>query len=106
MPRKLKIWNGRGWGGQSRYDKDGNHIYDTTGRIWCDHAYVCAHSRAEAVRIINEAIGYWSMSERELKVYWSEGCWGDTMDGITPELGVWTQQSFHHKPQRIYPKEK
>jgi len=103
MTKKLKIWNGRGWGGH-RYDDKENPLYDLTGRVWCDHAYVCAHSRAEAVRIINEAVGYDIVNDNELKVYWSEGCWGKAMEGITPELGVWTQASSNHEPIRIYPK--
>lgn len=101
MAKKLKIWNGRGWGGY-RYDKDGNKMYDPTGIKHCDHAYVCAHSQAEAVRIINEARGGWGMTVSELRNYWSD-CWGNSMEGIEPELGVWTTQKYNDKPKRIYP---
>jgi len=85
--KKLKIWNGRGWGTQ-KYDKDGNFVSDPIGIKSCDHAYVCAYSRAHAVRLINQVVGWQCVSDNELKNYWSEGCWGNTMEGITPEIGV------------------
>lgn len=98
--KTLKIWNGRGWGGR-RYDKDGHYIPDPTGKVYCDHAYVCAYSRAHAVRLINQARDCDMCSDSELKNYWSEWCWGDQMDGITQEIGVWTTQGFNDKPKRI-----
>ena len=92
--KKLKIYNGRGWGGR-RYDKDGKFIPDPTGIKYCDHAYVCAYSRAHVVRLINQARGLSDQTTvNELKVYWSEGHWGDAMKGIEPEIGVWTQQNW------------
>jgi len=106
--KKLKIWNGRGWG-HRRYDKKGNYIPDPTGREYCEHAYVCAKSRAHAVRILNEAIGHDMMTDSELKVYWSN-CWGDSMKGVcdenNPEIGVWTTHNYYDPPKRIYPIEK
>ena len=99
--KKLKIWNGRGWGGRL-YDDKGNFVPDPTGVSRCEHAYVCAYSRAHAVRLINEASGQNAVNDNELKVYWSEGCWGKAMDGITPEIGVWTtQEIWSEKPKRI-----
>lgn len=102
--KKLKIWNGRGWSG-GRYDKYGHHIPDPTGKEYCDHVYVCAKSRAHAVRIINEAAGCRVVNDHELKVYWNENCWGTPMEGIcdeeNPEIGVWTQQGYNDKPKRI-----
>jgi len=102
MAKTLKIWNGRGWGRQ-KYDTNGRHIYDPTGREYCDHAYVCAHSTAEAIRILNEAAGYRVASSHELNTHWTKGCWGNSMEGITPEVGVWTLQHYGDKPKRIYP---
>ena len=49
--KKLKIWNGRGWG-HRKYGKDNRIIPDPIGIKYCDHAYVCAYSRAHAVRLI------------------------------------------------------
>ena len=104
--KDLKIWNGRGWG-HRKYDKDGHFIPDPEGIKNCDYAYVCAKSRAHAVRIINEAVGYDAVSDSELKVYWSADCWGDHMKGVCdeehPEIGVWTSQGYNYTPKRIYP---
>ena len=103
MPRKLKLWNGRGWG-RAHYDDDGNKIPQSY-KYWCDHVYVCAHSVAEAIRIVNEAVGWDVITRNEVNVYWSHGCWGNTMDGIEPELGVWGTQGPNQAPVRLYPKE-
>lgn len=100
--KKLKIWNGRGWG-TTRYDTNGQRMFDPTGRIWCDHIYVCAHSIAEAVKIVNEAAGYTAVSPHEVNVYWNKNCWGNPMRDITPEVGVWTQQHHCDKPKRVWP---
>jgi len=97
--KQLKIWNGKGWGGR-RYDKDGNYTPDPTGKEYCDHAYVCANSRAHAVRLLQQA-GHRFASDSELKNYWS-ACWGDPMKDIKPEIGVWTSQDWcGDKPKRI-----
>ena len=98
--KTLKVWNGRGWGNQRR-DKDGKIIPDPTGKEYCDHAYVCANSRSHAVRMINEVVGHGAVSDSELKVYWHEGCWGNAMEGIEKEIGIWTIQEHGDKPQRI-----
>ena len=100
MKNELKIWNGRGWGSR-RYDKDRKYIPDPTGKNYCDCFYVCAKSRTHAIRLINEAIGYNYMSQSEAKNYWHEGCWGNAMEGIEKEVGVWTQQDYGDKPKRI-----
>lgn len=68
--RPLKLWNGC--------------IYPYRGET----GYVAAYSRADAVRVINEALGHKAVSDHELKTYWHEGCWGDAMEGITPERGL------------------
>jgi len=107
--KKLKIWNGRGWGHKTydMYDNKGRIIPDPTGKKYCDHVYVCAKSRAHAIRIINEAVGYKVVNDRELKIYWSEGCWGNSMDNVCHkdnlEIGVWTTQGYNYTPKRIYP---
>ena len=103
MSKQLKLFNGKGWG-HRQYDSKGNQIYDETGIKFCDHAYICAHSVAEAVRIVNEATGKKIMSMYEINVYWNKECWGNSMDGIEPEVGVWTQQFYNDKPKRIWPK--
>jgi hypothetical protein len=93
--RSLKIWNGRG------VDRN-------------THLYVAAYSRADAARILTETfrrgasefisrleIGRW---QRELSVYFAEGCWGNSMDDITPERGVWQTTGYGRENRvRLYP---
>jgi len=104
MAKTLKIWNGRGWG-RPRYDyENDNQRLPTPIEEYCDHAFICAHSKAEAVRIFNEVSrGY--ITVNEVNNYWSANCWGNPMKGIEPELGVWGIQNYGDKPVRLYPKE-
>ena len=88
MSRQLKLWNGRGgllrkhdhcaWNGK-RSNQDG-------------HAYICAYSRADAVRLIEQWLGYKPRgADAELRDYFSEGRWGENMKHVTPERGLWIQ---------------
>jgi len=83
MPKKLKVWNGR-------------LVYF---KKW-KHGYVCAHSQKHAVELLQQT-GYKCMSMSEIRNYWSD-CWGNSMDGITPEVGVWVvTDSPNEKPTRL-----
>lgn len=90
---ELKIWNGRGWGMRNTPE-------------YVEHCYVAAHSRADAVRLINELDPRAMMTDREIKEYFAEGCWGNVMDGITPERGVWVTRTgkSDEVPERLFPK--
>lgn len=67
--KPLRLWNGR-W-------EDGKT------------AFVAAYSRADAGRLLCQAAGKDLRGiDNELKDYFNQ-CWGDTMNGITPERGVW-----------------
>ena len=93
MSKELKIWNGRGW--NMRRPVDGKGV---------EHVYVAAYSRADAVRLINQAAGYSAVNDAEIKNYFSDGCWGNPMDGITPERGVWVtrrESRRREKPERL-----
>ncbi len=88
MLKQLKIWNGRG-------ARIKNKEYHTL--------YICAYSRSDAARLIIEAqgdvfdksqFGWWT---REIRDYFTEGCWGNTMNGIVPERGVWATKTFTDK---------
>jgi hypothetical protein len=79
-PKQLMIANGRGDYGRNRTKRFPNGF---KGHMW-----VAAYSKADAVRVLREA-GYETMTLREFNIYWSKGCWGTPMDGITPERGVW-----------------
>ena len=83
--KTLKTWNGQDW--QSK----GGHLY------------VAAYSLADAVRLVNEAYRKISGCEDRLDInnnpsigfartMWSPNCWGNAMNGITPERGVWHQK--------------
>ncbi len=85
--RKLKLFNGR-WGRG-------------------EHAYVAAYSQADCIAIMREVAGG-GFFATELRVYWSHGCWGTSMDGITPERGMWVQNDRYghgdRTPRRVFPK--
>lgn len=73
--KRLKLWNGR----MSPPYK---------------HGYVAAYSRADAIRVIAESLGYSSRGMvSELRDYWSEGNWGNSMIGIVPERGLWASHT-------------
>lgn len=82
--RELKVWNGRGLMIEGCFK----------------HISVCAYSRADAVRIINEAAGWRAVNDREIKEYYSQ-CWGNTMINIPRERGVWLSEE--KPPRRIWP---
>lgn len=71
---QLKLWNGRA------IDVLGNTRQSM-------HIYVAAHSIADLQRLCKE-LGLNVPSRHEIKTYWSN-CWGNPMDGITAERGVW-----------------
>lgn len=88
---KLKLFNGRAHGKWLR-----GH-----------HAYIAAHSKTDAARLMTEVFQFRSESSalRELNVYWHAGHWGTNMQGVTPERGVWVinEREIPRTPQRIYP---
>lgn len=74
MSKKLILFNGRGHG--SKY-----------GRGY--HFYIAAYSYADASRLLTQATGINTNWYRELKDYYCKDCWGNYMDGIIPERGLW-----------------
>ena len=74
--KKLKLFNGSDW------EHRGGHLF------------IAAHSLADAVRLANEARAKATgisggISVSYAREYWSKGCWGKTMNDVTPERGVW-----------------
>jgi hypothetical protein len=56
-----------------------------------DHAYICATTKTEAVRLGKEAFGEKNFSLRELNTYWAK-CWGTSAKaviGVPTEPGVY-----------------
>lgn len=89
--KTLRIWNGRGHG---KWTRGGSF-------------YIGAYSRRQAARLLCKACGhpeddFWiGRYSREMKGYYAEGCWGNAMEGIAPELGLWATKSYNEKPVRI-----
>lgn len=91
---KLKLFNGRGFGG--------------TG-----HIYICATSRQHAARLYCQAsqivFNYKhtiskrqiSQTAREIRDYFSPDCWGNAMEGIAAEVGLWYAKTDRDKPTKI-----
>ena len=63
--------------------------------------FVAAYSRADVRRVIAEYTGS-PTSDKELREYWSE-CWGNSMDGIPCERGLWLQFRHGEQPIRVTP---
>jgi hypothetical protein len=93
--KKIKLFNGSGWGHQG------------------GHLYVGAHSVRDAAILIAEArikIGNSKeiVEDREVRqniswinVYYSKNAWGISMKDITPERGVWWSKDRNEKPVRV-----
>lgn len=90
--KKLKLFNGR--------DLDGEGLL-----------YVAAYSQKDAIDLLNQAYRNGRKLEdrldvhpytlREIQIYWNKGHWGNTMDGITPERGVWRDGKWGKTPKRL-----
>ena len=89
-PREIKIWNGGGVGRQ-------------------EYLFIGAYSKSDACRMLTELYPYMNINQWRYKmdVYFSDGCWGNAMNGIIPERGIWLVQNEYTveqtKPERIYP---
>lgn len=82
--KTLKIWNGRGYCAHNPRDPLWQGIRHNADQ----HAYIAAYSREDARRVIEEYCGR-KPSLTEIRDYFNEGCWGSSMDGVTPERGLW-----------------
>lgn len=91
--KSLKIWNGGGCCCRKYDDPRWTNLRDV-------HAYVCAHSRADARRVIQEYCGNLP-SDSEIEIYWSAGCWGNSMNGITPKRGLWLEFGRNTRPVKV-----
>lgn len=95
-PTKLKIWNGRG------------------PKCRGEHFFVAAKNRTDAAKLVAKAANIFcgcpereidardiGQYTREIRDYYSEGCWGIKMEGITPERGVWLTVGHNDTPKRL-----
>lgn len=94
--KPLKIWNGRGYCCR-KYEDPAWEALRHNAHV---HAYVCAASRADARRVIEEYCGRLP-PDSELKEYFHEGSWGNDMAGVAHERGLWIRFGDHGKPQRV-----
>lgn len=91
MAKTIEIFNGRG----QTYRDDKGKYHET------EHIYIGANSKADAVRLMKDN-GFTMFTLNELNVYFAKGCWGNRMEGITPERGIWyTENSPEEKPKRL-----
>lgn len=81
--KKLIIMNGR-------FFQNGKNV----------HAFVAANSKADANSLLQQASKSTSSFVHEISEYFSIGCWGNPMDGIKIERGVWVQND-RETPKRI-----
>ena len=83
--RKLILFNGR---------------WMENGKV--GHAYIAAHSIADAARMCEQIVGCRGWVP-EIKNYFCKGHWGDKMQGITPERGIWVDLDEYGttKPKRV-----
>ena len=93
--KQLKIWNGRCYS----HPINKNELWKNRKQKETPHIFVCAHSMADAARVCEQYFAQ-PPSRNEMKEYWSPNCWGNSMDGITPERGLWIQFRSE-KPVRV-----
>lgn len=92
MPKPLKIWNGLATHVMCAKHGDPQWIAArAANRSYQIHAYVCANSRADALRLIAEYADLPRGAAHAIQKYWHMGSWGNSMNGITPERGLWLQ---------------
>ena len=102
--RPLKIWNGRG--ACINRQKLPPELNVGRGSV---HVYICAYSKADAARLINQFNGYEGDRAQnynsELTNYFSAGCWGIYMEGVKQERGLWLStdeyECKHKTPVRV-----
>ena len=83
MARQLKLWNGRSWCCHKHDDPTWAGIGPDGASI-----YAAAYSRADLRRLIAE-YSERDPGETELRDYWNAGSWGNAMEGVSPDRGLW-----------------
>lgn len=92
----LKVYNSRGWG-RANYDDKTHDKLPTPLSKWTESVYSCGHNRKDIVRYIQLAGGGSSYTVNELSNYGSPQ-WGNSMEGIDPQPGVWADQGYNKPP--------
>ena len=99
MPKStLKVWNVRSYMAHTSKDKRWDNVRPGDGKL-----YICAHSVADIVRLLQEYLGA-EVSESnvrtEIRVYGSD-CWGVAMEGVVHERGIWISFGRWSKPIKV-----
>jgi len=64
--------------------------------------FIASHSRADACRLMCDALGYQIRGiDHTIAKYFHKGAWGNKMQGVIPERGVWASENMHSEPKRI-----
>ena len=90
MASELKLWNGRTYSVLAGSCRSGAHLY------------IAAYSVADARRVCVEA-GFNDPGASEINTYWSKGAWGNAMNGVPVERGIWIQRDKACVPERVIP---
>jgi hypothetical protein len=97
--RKLSVFAGRA-----------NHVQSSNDPIWEKtgpekaRIYICAHSRTDAQRLIEEYTGTPSAPPHEVRDYFSDE-WGYKMKNVERQRGIWVDPDRHDRDSetvRVY----
>lgn len=92
--RKLLVWSGRS-----------THVQSSNDPIWEQSApensrvYICAHSRTDAMRLIEEYTGEPTPFPNEVRDYFFDE-WGFKMKSVERERGIWVDFDRHNRDSK------
>jgi len=91
--KKLKLFNGRDW------DCCGGHLYVAAYSI--KDAAELASAAYRKIKGLENRPDIKMTTISEINVYWHKGCWGNNMNGISPERGVWWTEKEYGTPKPV-----
>lgn len=95
VDRVLRVWNGDGLCCRKGDDPQWRALPFNAS----PHAYAAAYSRADLARLIEEYSGR-KPSAVLLREHWVADAWGETMEGVVVERGLWIEFDVR-KPIRV-----
>lgn len=94
--KKLKLFNGRDW------ECRGGHLYVAAYSV--KDAAELSSAAYRKINGLEDRTDIAATTISEVNVYWSKGCWGNDMNSITPERGVWwVKKSYGATPEEKTP---
>jgi len=99
MSKELLLFSGRAY----KCVKPGDQRWAgrQQGFIHGARAFVAAYSISDVRRVITEYTGT-PASTSEIENYWRKNAWGDLMDYIVPERGLWVRFQINELPVKLY----